>query len=371
MQREGSPWQGLSAVTLKELSDHFSSARMRVLEWLVILTAAAALYGALQGVRSTTAEDPFVFLRLFTDTQAPLPSFASILGFLIPLVAIGLGFDAINGEYSRRTMSRILSQPIYRDALLLGKFLAGLATLAISLLCLWLIVIGVSLLALQLQGGFAGLDVLGGDLLELFVGGHVGGHLLDGGELGDLPDALRVEDVVLVQHLDRGLLQEVDGAVLEHVAVEVTADDADDLVLDLLTLGVELLEVEALAHRLERLRELGLEEVLQRLLVGGARAADGLRHLQHVLARLVHAHEEGHLDVRADVVLADEAFLATAVDLHRLQGDVHHLGPVDDREHHGAGEGDDRLGLERVDDEHLALVHLPVEPDNGQEDASK
>jgi len=153
MQREGSPWRGLATVTLKELADHLSSARMRVLEWLVVLTAVAALYGALQSIRSTTAEDPFVFLRLFTDAQAPLPSFASILGFLIPLVAIGLGFDAINGEYSRRTMSRILSQPIYRDALLLGKFIAGLATLAISLTCLWLLVIGLGLLLLGVPPG--------------------------------------------------------------------------------------------------------------------------------------------------------------------------------------------------------------------------
>jgi len=138
----------LAAVTLKELADHLSSARMRVLEWLVVLTAAAALYGALQGIRQTTSSDPFVFLRLFTSSQAPLPSFASILGFLIPLIAIGLGFDAINGEYSRRTMSRVLSQPIYRDALLLGKFIAGLATLAISLVCLWLLLIGLGLLLL-------------------------------------------------------------------------------------------------------------------------------------------------------------------------------------------------------------------------------
>src|SRR3546814_19298293 len=50
-------------------------------------------------------------------------------------------------------MSRLLSQPIYRDALLLGKFLAGLATLAISLLFLWLIVIGVGLLALGVPPG--------------------------------------------------------------------------------------------------------------------------------------------------------------------------------------------------------------------------
>jgi ABC-2 type transport system permease protein len=45
-------------------------------------------------------------------------------------------------------LSRILSQPIYRDALLLGKFLAGLITLGISLLCLWLLVVGMGLLVL-------------------------------------------------------------------------------------------------------------------------------------------------------------------------------------------------------------------------------
>ncbi|HET9902775.1 MAG TPA: ABC transporter permease [Xanthobacteraceae bacterium] len=148
MRREGSPWQGLGTVVLKELSDHLSSVRMRVLEWLVILTAFASLYGALQQIKDTTAEDPFVFLRLFTVARSPLPSFVSILGFLIPLMAIGLGFDAVNGEHNRRTLSRILSQPIYRDALLLGKFLAGLVTLGVSLLCLWLLVIGMGLLIL-------------------------------------------------------------------------------------------------------------------------------------------------------------------------------------------------------------------------------
>ena len=43
-------------------------------------------------------------------------------------MAIGLGFDAVNSEHNRRTLSRILAQPIYRDALLMGKFLAALAT---------------------------------------------------------------------------------------------------------------------------------------------------------------------------------------------------------------------------------------------------
>jgi ABC-2 type transport system permease protein len=153
MQRKGKAWRGVGIVTLKELSDHLSSARMRVLEWLVVLTALAALYGAIQSVRNTTAQDPFLFLRLFTTAQEPLPSFVGFLSFLVPLMAIGLGFDAVNGEHNRRTLSRILSQPIYRDALLFGKFLAALATLAVSLVALWLLVIGLGLLLLGVPPG--------------------------------------------------------------------------------------------------------------------------------------------------------------------------------------------------------------------------
>lgn len=148
MPREGSPWTGLSAVYAKELADHLSSIRMRILEWLVILTGLAAVYTAVQQLRTVTAEDPFLFLRLFTEAREPLPSFVALVGFLVPLVAIGLGFDAVNGEFNRRTMSRVLAQPLYRDALLFGKFLAGLTTIAISLVALFLLVFGLGLVLL-------------------------------------------------------------------------------------------------------------------------------------------------------------------------------------------------------------------------------
>jgi ABC-2 type transport system permease protein len=61
-------------------------------------------------------------------------------------MAIALGFDAVNGEFNRRTLSRVLAQPIYRDALLFGKFLAGLFTLALALTAIWLLIIGLGLL---------------------------------------------------------------------------------------------------------------------------------------------------------------------------------------------------------------------------------
>jgi ABC-2 type transport system permease protein len=150
MRREGSPLTGVGVVLAKEAADYLSGARMWLLEALVFLTAIGASYAAILSIRATIGQSPFLFLRLFTMAQDPLPSFIALLGFLIPLVAIAIGFDAINGEFSRRTMSRVLAQPIYRDALLLGKFLAGLLALAIGLVSLWLLVIGLGLLLLGL-----------------------------------------------------------------------------------------------------------------------------------------------------------------------------------------------------------------------------
>lgn len=146
--REGSPWTGLWAVVGKEMADHFTSARMRILEVLIVLTAAGTVYVAIKNLQQTTAEDPFLLLKLFTTAQEPLPSFAGLQGFLIPLIAIALAFDSVNGEFSRRTMSRVLAQPIYRDALLLGKFLAGLFTLALVLAAIWLLIIGAGIVGM-------------------------------------------------------------------------------------------------------------------------------------------------------------------------------------------------------------------------------
>jgi ABC-2 type transport system permease protein len=149
--RRGSPWTGLGTVLAKETADHLSSARMRILEALVFLTAIYSAYAAIRSIRATIGESPFLFLRLLTMEQDPLPfSFIGLLGFLIPLVAIALSFDAVNGEFNRRTLSRVLAQPIYRDALLLGKFLAGLLSLSIALVALWLLVVGLGLLLLGL-----------------------------------------------------------------------------------------------------------------------------------------------------------------------------------------------------------------------------
>ncbi len=93
MRREGSPSRARHGV-LKELADHLSSVRMFVLELLIVLTALAALYGAIDSCGRIPRKTRSCCCGCSPVDRAPLPSFVAILGFLIPLMAIGLGFDA-------------------------------------------------------------------------------------------------------------------------------------------------------------------------------------------------------------------------------------------------------------------------------------
>src|SRR6185369_10147378 len=88
MQREGSPWRGLSVVFFRELFDHLTSARMLVLQLLVIVFGGMVVYFAAEQIRNTTAEDPFLFLRLFAPPGQTLLSFVTVLSILIPMIAI-------------------------------------------------------------------------------------------------------------------------------------------------------------------------------------------------------------------------------------------------------------------------------------------
>ena len=203
-------------------------------------------------------------------------------------------------------------------------------------------------------------------LLEL-----VGLDVRAGRDLGDLADTERVEDVVRIEHLDGRLLEVVDRAVVEDVAVEVLADDLEDLVLELFTLGVELLELHLLADGLQRLGELGLEQLLERRLLRRAHAADLLGDAQHVVDGLVHADEERDLDVGADVVGADQTVLAAARDLDRLDRQIHDLHLVDDRQHDAAGERDLRLRAHLVDDHRAALIDLAPGARDQDQDAEE
>jgi len=137
----------MSVVFWKELADHFSSRRFMILLVIIVLSALWATYATGQAIRQVSESVPpqYAFLLLLTSSGETVFSLASFLGFFGPLVGIVLGFDSISGEYARGTLSRVLSQPIYRDELINGKFFAGLATVAILWASILLLVIGLGI----------------------------------------------------------------------------------------------------------------------------------------------------------------------------------------------------------------------------------
>lgn len=138
----------MKTIFRKELTDIFSSARFMVFILLAILVAAAALYTDYQGIRNT-GDTEFVFLALYTtpgEGAWGLLGFLNFMAiFLIPVAGIALGFDAISSERSSGTLSRVLSQPIYRDNVINAKFLAGIFALALTVGTAVLLVAGYGL----------------------------------------------------------------------------------------------------------------------------------------------------------------------------------------------------------------------------------
>jgi Cu-processing system permease protein len=68
----------------------------------------------------------------FRSIEFTIASLVSLVIYLIPLIALLLGFDAIVGERERGSLDLLLAMPITRFELLLGKYLGLAAALAIS-----------------------------------------------------------------------------------------------------------------------------------------------------------------------------------------------------------------------------------------------
>lgn len=130
------------AILRKELADYFTSIRCFILFLLVILASAGGIYAAYQGIREAAAGTSFVFLALFTASGEQIPSLITFISLFVPIIGIALGFDAINTEHTSGNLSRILSQPVFRDSVINGKFLAGMVTLSIMMATTLLIVSG-------------------------------------------------------------------------------------------------------------------------------------------------------------------------------------------------------------------------------------
>lgn len=94
----------------------------------------------------------------FRSIGFTIASLVSLVIYLVPLIALLLGFDAVVGERERGSLDLLLTMPITRGELLLGKYLGLACALAFSTLAGF----GVVALVLARSLDLAGLAAYGG-----------------------------------------------------------------------------------------------------------------------------------------------------------------------------------------------------------------
>jgi len=147
--------QGIKTIIKKELADHFSSYRFTIIFALVAMLSLITAYMVGLNIREELAgiaKPQFIFLMLFTSSGA-LFSLVQFVAFFGPLVGLVLGFDTINRERSQGTLSKLLSQPIYRDVVINGKFLAGVVMISVMMVSIVMVITGLGLIVLGIIPG--------------------------------------------------------------------------------------------------------------------------------------------------------------------------------------------------------------------------
>jgi Cu-processing system permease protein len=146
--KDGLQPRQIAAVAAKEFSDRLRNRWVLAVALLFTVFSLAITYfgSAAQGQIGPHS------------IEATIASLVSLVIYLIPLIALLLGFDAIVGERERGSLDLLLALPITRLELLLGKYLGLAAALALSTLA------GFALVAALLwqRFGAAGLYHYGG-----------------------------------------------------------------------------------------------------------------------------------------------------------------------------------------------------------------
>ena len=145
---------GLSTILKKELADHFGSYRFLLLFALIAMVSLITVYLVGQNITQELAGEtkPRYVLLLFTASGARF-SLTQFVAFFGPLIGLILGFDMINRERNEGTLSTLLSQPIYRDTVVNGKFLAGVVVIATMLTSIVLVITGLGLIMVGVTPG--------------------------------------------------------------------------------------------------------------------------------------------------------------------------------------------------------------------------
>ena len=132
---------GTLTIAEKEMKDQFGSKRFLILFGFMILLSGLAAYQGVDYIKDNTQA---TFLYIFSGSQMSF-SFIQIMVMFGPILGMAMGFDSVNKERTTGTLSMLLGQPIYRDSVINGKFLAGAFSLAVLGIGTIAILVGLSI----------------------------------------------------------------------------------------------------------------------------------------------------------------------------------------------------------------------------------
>ncbi|BAA29959.1 ABC transporter permease [Pyrococcus horikoshii] len=126
-------------VGMKDFEVGIRTRRFQVMIILFTIISLGMTYNLKRlGVSASLYKTPFQMLFL--------SSFSNAFNYSVALLGILLGATTINGEKERGTLRIMASKPIYRDQILLGKFLGGALILGASLGLFYILTIAFALL---------------------------------------------------------------------------------------------------------------------------------------------------------------------------------------------------------------------------------
>ncbi len=121
----------------KEFADNLHSSRFRtVLLFMMLIICSDSFIAAKSGLN--------IFEEGFFDV-------VSIMGLFLPVVGISLGFDSVVKEMTSNSLNTLLTHPIFRDNIIMGKITGGFLTLAMVIVISIISSVGIMLILTGMQ----------------------------------------------------------------------------------------------------------------------------------------------------------------------------------------------------------------------------
>jgi len=131
---------GLTTIAAKEFFDHLHSRKFLLIFGILLIVAIVGMIGGISeynknledyNKHQSTIDSPLS--SYMAEKPSILSVFSSVATYLVfvgGILGIAMGFDLVSKEKESKSLKILLSHPVYRDEVINGKALGGIAALA-------------------------------------------------------------------------------------------------------------------------------------------------------------------------------------------------------------------------------------------------